>query len=1217
MCGEKSLITFLAGLVFMTVASGSAVAQSSADPLKDECSPSFLAKKDPDQAFQGKAETDQGLKNTLGDNSGLQAASTVCKSSRGLGDFLWSLDVEGPTGDIRCLGVGYDGMYYYVTGAYDFTIAYLHQFHPNGTLMNSFPQPSGNWGSWGWRDLAWDGNFLYAGDDSTMPGYITQIDPSYGSTTGINYGPFPVTPCRALAYDPKSDSFFTGSFGSSIYQCFRDNSYNTYGNSILAGIYGAAMEHCDPANPTLWFWSQDGNGTLASAFDPAGGTFTGDTFEGTTTISGMAGGACAYDTGGGRWELVGLHQAAPDSIAAYDLDTKPKSLFVDVDFIPSWVGGSINFSLDAGPANGGRQYLLLGSLSGSYPGIPLPGGMVVLPVNWDYFSAILLMMPGFLGNLDGSGQAFVPFYVPPCPLTQDITMTFAYALKGPPWDFASNPVEVLVQGKDPTYEYKYDDGSCENILGWTAGGDCCWMHGFETEWVDTISAISTAFGCKDYPGISPGNGTSCTLYIWNDPTNDFYPNDCILLDSINAAVVNVDQDILNKFDLSPSVDVTGVFFVGCNLYHPPGQFAVPIDMDTPYISGRAWVAGDPGGWPGGFDPNVISNNTVTGVSSFFLLRASGSSPPPPPSTVYVDDDNDPSTPGWGYDHFAKIQDGINAVKNNGTVHVKNGTYNENIAIFKTIDLLGEDKTATYIKATVSGDVVTITGYDVYMSGFTVMKSLGAKTSGINICSNSSVISGNRIRENCYGISVSFGSWYALVENNDITSNASHGIYLYGSKNTDVIGNNISQNKGNGIFVESSDLCKITNNDIVSNILHGVEISGTSYDNDISDNNPVSGNYYGIYLHCSNANTVSGNTIDGNRWDGIRIELSGGHSLSGNTVTSNEENGIYLSESDGNTLSGNTITDNYNDGIHLEYSHSNTINNQNTVKSNNDGEGIHLADSNYNTISGNIITQNDDEGILLDASNNNIIDGQNKITWNGWNGVRCSDNSTYNEIIDNEINSNSSSGIRFTNTPASDDHNTVTGNVIKYNDKYGIWIFRSNYNFFSSNTIEYNNDNSSTDEGGIEIENADFNTVIDNSISSNKGIGIWIIGSKGNDISKNTIENNAIDGIRLTHVATDNTFTENNFKDNWDIGLHIYNGDNNTAYHNNFSGNTDHNAYDKGSGNDWDNGVEGNYWDDYSGVDLDGDGIGETPYLIEGNVPPSQDNYPLMDPHQTS
>ncbi len=41
---------------------------------------------------------------------------------------------------------------------------------------------------------------------------------------------------------------------------------------------------------------------------------------------------------------------------------------------------------------------------------------------------------------------------------------------------------------------------------------------------------------------------------------------------------------------------------------------------------------------------------------------------------------------------------------------------------------------------------------------------------------------------------------------------------------------------------------------------------------------------------------------------------------------------------------------------------------------------------------------------------------------------------------------------------------------------------------------------------------------------------------------------------------------------------------------------------------------GNYWSDYTGTDINGDGIGDTPYIIGGNL---RDRYPLMAPFDSS
>ncbi len=72
-------------------------------------------------------------------------------------------------------------------------------------------------------------------------------------------------------------------------------------------------------------------------------------------------------------------------------------------------------------------------------------------------------------------------------------------------------------------------------------------------------------------------------------------------------------------------------------------------------------------------------------------------------------------------------------------------------------------------------------------------------------------------------------------------------------------------------------------------------------------------------------------------------------------------------------------------------------------------------------------------------------------------------------------------------------------------------------------------------------------------------------------------------------------------------------ENNIAFNNVFINNTKYNA-DETLANIWDNGIVGNYWDDYTGIDANDDGIGDTPYIIYDD---NGDMFPLMKPIQNT
>ncbi|RCV65421.1 CASH domain-containing protein [Methanophagales archaeon] len=108
------------------------------------------------------------------------------------------------------------------------------------------------------------------------------------------------------------------------------------------------------------------------------------------------------------------------------------------------------------------------------------------------------------------------------------------------------------------------------------------------------------------------------------------------------------------------------------------------------------------------------------------------------------------------------------------------------------------------------------------------------------------------------------------------------------------------------------------------------------------------------------------------------------------------------------------------------------------------------------------------------------------------------------------------------------------------------------------------------------------------------------------------------GIEL--MKSCNNIIANNIASKNNAGIYFESSDNNRIYLNNFITNTV-NANSLSSSNIWNSSSEiaygyngstytkylGNYWDDYEGSDVDGDGIGDTPYSLISD----KDNYPLI------
>ena len=191
-----------------------------------------------------------------------------------------------------------------------------------------------------------------------------------------------------------------------------------------------------------------------------------------------------------------------------------------------------------------------------------------------------------------------------------------------------------------------------------------------------------------------------------------------------------------------------------------------------------------------------------------------------------------------------------------------------------------------------------------------------------------------------------------------------------------------------------------------------------------------------------------------------------------------------------------------------------------------------------------------------------------------------------------------------------------------------------------NPIFVERDNITIDGSGYTLQGAGtdlglnlterYNVTIKNTIIDNFDMGIEVYDSSKIVISQNTIQNNAQTGIFLYRssncsvidnelindwrglgiylISSNHIISGNLIKDNSQCGVRGANAGN-LYYSNNFQNNTAHVCFTNNYFDDfWDNGVEGNYWDNYTGVDLDSDGIGDSSHRIDVN---NRDFHPLM------
>jgi len=254
--------------------------------------------------------------------------------------------------------------------------------------------------------------------------------------------------------------------------------------------------------------------------------------------------------------------------------------------------------------------------------------------------------------------------------------------------------------------------------------------------------------------------------------------------------------------------------------------------------------------------------------------------------------------GSGPGNYTKIQDAIDNAATGDTIFVYNGTYDEEIDIRKTIDLLGESKDATLIETESIDYTVEILKNSTSISGFTI-RNTGDHTYPL-------------IR--LYTVNKVTVSDMILDGMNDLI-----GIQLH-----DADDNRIQQNFfldcDRAISIFSKIPYHSFNNTIVDNCING---NGTGIELWSSDHTTISNNtfvvrQFGIAFYGGNHNLIENNTIyDANR----PISLSSygtNNTIAYNYIQNTDpsrkcKNGIYINQGRDTYVKGNIIS-NYIFGV---------------------------------------------------------------------------------------------------------------------------------------------------------------------------------------------------------------------------------------------------------------------------------------------------------------
>jgi len=343
-------------------------------------------------------------------------------------------------------------------------------------------------------------------------------------------------------------------------------------------------------------------------------------------------------------------------------------------------------------------------------------------------------------------------------------------------------------------------------------------------------------------------------------------------------------------------------------------------------------------------------------------------------------------------------------------------------------------------------------------------------------------------------------------------------------------------------------------DMISNDnKHGIEVfrsTGNSFSNITVRNATV----YGAYIIFSDNTRISDSEVDNCPY-GVYIRGSRNNTVDSCRVHGSVHAGIYATWWDSRIVDGNVFIDNL-----IE----------------NDQEGILMQGCNNTIISGNTIRSIPYTGILVTnqpsyGPSTNITVTDNEVSLAGRYGILVNNGARYLRVAENHLHNNSQTGLQLMDVFQAE----ISGNNLTGNMEPGLSIFQTKDVEISNNTITENG------FSGMVLEYSDLVSVAGNNM---------------------TAVTNQPEGMSLNHLT--NSTLHTNIISGHSVGFTAYHSRNVLFYDNLFDNDVNHGSLSSNSRLRWNisrtNGTNiiggpflgGNYWNDYFGKDMDGDGFGD-------------------------